>query len=339
MRTITAGKQKMSDDKKSQNKSGISIVIRAFNEEEHIGRLLTGIMKQTVEDPEIILVDSGSTDATRAIASQFPVRIVEITPEEFTFGRSLNKGIEAANGEIIVMISAHCYPVYPDWLEKLTAPLQDEGTAAAYGKQRGGETNHFSEHQFFRNYFPDRGEPKQSHPYLHNANAAIQKSLWEEQPYDEHLTGIEDIAWGSWAFAKGYSIAYVAEAEIIHLHEETFSQIYNRYRREAIAMKQIFPESKFDFKDFFSHWLKKSFSDLTAAAQDGSFFRYFVGVITFRLCQYWGTYRGYQYSGKIDLQLHHQFYYPPALLSQREPGFREIDPIAYDQRVEEGEGR
>ncbi|NIW46224.1 MAG: glycosyltransferase, partial [Gammaproteobacteria bacterium] len=68
-------------------------IIRAFNEEEHIGRLLTGILQQTVTDVEIILVDSGSTDATVAIASHYPVKIVHIRPQDFTFGYSLNRGI------------------------------------------------------------------------------------------------------------------------------------------------------------------------------------------------------------------------------------------------------
>ena len=45
-----------------------SIVIRAYNEEKHIGRLLEGIQHQTIKDVEIILVDSGSTDSTVSIA-------------------------------------------------------------------------------------------------------------------------------------------------------------------------------------------------------------------------------------------------------------------------------
>ena len=38
-----------------------SIIVRAFNEEEHIGRLFTGISQQNISDFEVILVDSGST--------------------------------------------------------------------------------------------------------------------------------------------------------------------------------------------------------------------------------------------------------------------------------------
>ena len=56
-------------------KAKCSIIIRAFNEEEHIGRLLTGIMQQTVQPVEIILVDSGSTDALLRLPNGFLLRL------------------------------------------------------------------------------------------------------------------------------------------------------------------------------------------------------------------------------------------------------------------------
>ena len=105
-----------------------SIVIRAFNEARHIGRLLEGIHHQTISNVEIILVDSGSTDDTIAtvkehpIAKQHPVKVVHIRPEEFTFGHSLNRGIAAASSERIVIASAHVYPIYPDWLVSAFRP-------------------------------------------------------------------------------------------------------------------------------------------------------------------------------------------------------------------------
>ena len=46
----------------------VSAVIRAYNEGQHIGRLLTGLEQQTRKPDEIIVVDSGSTDDTVAIA-------------------------------------------------------------------------------------------------------------------------------------------------------------------------------------------------------------------------------------------------------------------------------
>ncbi len=313
----------------------ISIVIRAFNEEEHIGRLLFGITQQTVSDPEVILVDSGSTDATLAIAAQYHVKTVHIQPEDFTFGRSLNTGIAASKGDLVVMISAHCYPVYPDWLEKLTEPFTKAEIALSYGKQRGGESNHFSEHQFFRKYFPDNSVMQQAHPYSHNANAAIRRSLWEIHPYDETLTGLEDLAWSSWAMESGYEVAYVAEAEVVHQHNETMRQVYNRYKREAIALKQILPESQFSFGSFLRKWIGNVLYDLNQARWEQVMIKQGFSIIHFRLMQYWGTYRGFHYAGKIDSQLHRAFYYPPEILDVKKPKARPVDPIDYSGK--EGE--
>jgi len=92
-----------------------SIVIRAFNEEKHLGRLLEGISLQSEKNVQVILVDSGSTDKTIEIAETHHVEIVRIDPQDFTFGYSLNRGIHAARADVVVIASAHVYPVYPDW--------------------------------------------------------------------------------------------------------------------------------------------------------------------------------------------------------------------------------
>jgi rhamnosyltransferase len=306
-----------------------SIIIRAFNEEKAIGRLLEGIERQKDVDYEIILVDSGSTDDTVAIAARYPVRLVQIDSSEFTFGRSLNRGIAAARGEICVFISAHCFPVYPDWLIQLISPFQDPQVAVSYGKQRGGESNHYSELQFFRTYFPEFSQPDQGQPYTHNANAAIRRSLWLEHHYNENLTGLEDLAWSSWARDQGYKVAYVAEAEIVHVHHETISQVNNRYRREAIALKQILPKSQFTLKDLASMFYFKISSDLQQAARDQVLAREWWDILRFRFAQYLGTWQGYRYSGKIDQDLHQRFYYPPGSLTEKVPASRPVLPIHY----------
>ena len=114
-----------------------SIIIRAYNEEAHIRRLLQGITEQTVRDVQVILVDSGSTDGTVAVAQEFDVEVVHISPEEFTFGRSLNLGIAQARADLVVMASAHVYPVYPDWLEQLLAPFKDNEVGLILRQTKG----------------------------------------------------------------------------------------------------------------------------------------------------------------------------------------------------------
>ena len=62
-----------------------SIVIRAFNEENHISRLLDGISHQSIKDVQVILVDSGSTDLTAQIARERGAEIVNIAPKGIYF--------------------------------------------------------------------------------------------------------------------------------------------------------------------------------------------------------------------------------------------------------------
>lgn len=115
----------------------VSVVIRCFNEERHIGKLLAGIMHQTVKDVEIIVVDSGSTDSTCDIVECFPTSLIHIEPSEFSFGRALNIGCAAVTAPIIVIASGHVYPVYHTWLEHILKAFTDPEVALVYGKQRG----------------------------------------------------------------------------------------------------------------------------------------------------------------------------------------------------------
>lgn len=306
-----------------------SIVIRAYNESQHLPRLLEGIHRQTVGNVEIILVDSGSTDDTVGIAESFGARVVRIPSAEFTFGRSLNFGVRAATRELVVVASAHIYPVYPDWLERLLSPFEDQRIALVYGKQRGMGTSKFSEHQIFRQWFPDVDVLGQESPFCNNANAAIRRSLWEQNPYDETLTGLEDLAWARWAQRAGYTIAYAAHAEIIHLHNETPRGVFNRYRREAMAFKRIFPESHFNAYDFARLTVTNILSDLSHAARQRVFWKSFLSIFWFRFNQFWGTYQGYRQSGPITQQLRQTFYYPHWSPGKSEE--RDVEPIRYNR--------
>jgi glycosyltransferase involved in cell wall biosynthesis len=307
-----------------------SLVIRAYNEEQHIGRLLEGVRRQTVRDVEIILVDSGSTDATVAIASQYGARVVHVPPAEFTFGSSLNLGIASATCDLVAIASAHVYPVYPDWLECLLEPFADPTVALTYGKQRGDENSQFSEHQIFSRWFPEVSTSRQNHPFCNNANAAIRLSIWKEHPYDESLTGLEDLAWSSWVFRQGHAITYVAEAEIIHVHTETPRAVLNRYRREGMAFKQIFPEAHFSLYDLLRNILTGIGFDLLHAARGRLLRRSLPSIFWFRTAQFWGTYQGYRHSNLLTPDLRQVFYYHTGW-EKIVPAERDVEPIRYNE--------
>jgi rhamnosyltransferase len=307
-----------------------SIVIRAFNEENHIGRLLDGIRHQTVKDVQIILVDSGSTDQTVEIAKARDVEIVNIAPKEFTFGRSLNKGIAQVVSPLVVIASAHVYPVYPDWLEKLLEPFKDTSVGLVYGKQRGSETSQFSEQQIFLHWYGDISQTYQDHPFCNNANAAIRKDLWEQHPYDEKLPGLEDLEWAKWVMDNHYRISYCAEAEIIHVHSESSKGIHGRYMREGMAFKQIYPHEQFGFRDLLRLFVTNSISDFKAANKNRTFFKEFINILRFRWLQFHGTYLGYKQSGPLTWRLKQSFYYPRRTdFISSDENQRKVEPIVY----------
>ena len=318
-----------------------SIVIRAYNESRHLGRLLEGLKQQTMQSVEIILVDSGSTDETVSIAESYGARVVHIPPQEFTFGRSLNLGLNAATHNLVVIASAHIYPVYPDWLERLLEPFADPRLALTYGKQRGDpasaatmrnqpQTTKFSEHEIFARWFPEQPDLNQSHPFCNNANAAIRKSLWVEHPYDETLTGLEDLAWAKWALSRAYRLAYVPAAEIIHLHNETPAGVFNRYRREAIAFKHIYPAAHFSLYDLMRMLFSNIANDLWQAAHQRQLLESLTSIFWFRWNQFWGTYQGYRQSPEWHWQLRQTFYYSRGT-EAAQPGKRDVEPIRYNR--------
>ena len=307
-----------------------SLVIRAYNESQHLPRLLDGISHQTVQDVEVILVDSGSTDATTSIAESFGAKVVHIRPEEFTFGRSLNLGVREATRELVVIASAHVYPVYPDWLESLLRPFDDPQVGLVYGKQRGPDFAKFSEQQIFHQWYPDANQPRQPTAFCNNANAAIRKSLWEKHPYDESLTGLEDLAWAKWAKEQGGEIAYVAEAEIVHVHNETPRGVFNRYRREAMAFKQIHPEAHFNLYDFVRLTTTNIVSDLWHAARERVLTRNLASIFWFRTMQFHGTRMGYRESSLLTPQLRETFYYARER-KKKEGKKRDVEPIRYNK--------
>ena len=202
-----------------------------------------------------------------------------------------------------------------------------------YGKQRGNQNTQYAERRVFAQWFPDQSNFQQKHPFCNNANAAIRRTLWQQQPYNEELTGLEDLEWANRIIDIDYYLAYSAEAQVIHVHNETPVQTYNRYRREAIAFKHIFPFEHFHFCDFIRLWIANVFSDYKDALQSKGQKRGLLSIPRFRLMQFWGTYRGYFQHKPLSQQLRRTFYYPnsqqpiPSISNQKQTDLR----IHYDE--------
>ena len=108
---------------------------------------------------------------------------------------------------------------------------------------------------------------------------------------------------------------------MIHVHKESMRQIYNRYRREAIALKTIFPQQNLTLREFIWLLITNIGSDLIRAWRAGLFFSRIFQIMAFRLMQFWGTYSGFQQTDPVTARLKKTFYYPRRL--RIKPGLME----------------
>lgn len=289
----------------------VSIVIRVYNEQRYLPELLTAISHQETDfDFETVIVDSGSTDDTLGIAEQFGCRISQISKREFTFGRSLNIGCEAANGKVLVFISGHCIPCDTDWLAKLIAPVCEGAAQYSYGRQVGRDTTKFSEVQVFLKYFPDAIKLQQDGFFCNNANAALFRATWEQHKFDESLTGLEDLKLAKTIVGLGDSIFYVADAPVFHIHNESWHQVRVRYEREALALREIMPEVHVGFADFLRYFFIGVLHDFGVALEQRTLLKHAVEVIAFRWMQFWGTYRGNLEHRQVSARQREEYFYP-----------------------------
>lgn len=297
-----------------------SIIIRTLNEATHLENLLLSVKEQEFEDleVEVILVDSGSTDNTLQIAKHHNCRILHITQEEFSFGSSLNMGCEAASGELLVIISGHCVPTNSAWLRMLCQPLIENEADYSYGKQIGGPKSHYSECRIFTKYYPPQSQIPQSGFYCNNANAAVRRSVWERYGFDEDLTGLEDMKLAQNLVADGGKVAYVAEACVFHIHEETWRDIKRRFEREAIALQKIMPQVHIRVPDLIRYILSSIWLDWKSAFKDKDLTNRAIEIVQYRFYQYWGSYVGNHDHRKLSHAQKEEYFYPDELRKKHE---------------------
>jgi rhamnosyltransferase len=289
-----------------------SIVIRTHNEERYLPEVLLSVSEQTVpaDQREVVLVDSGSTDNTLDIARRHGCRIVHIKQSEFSFGRSLNVGCDAAQGKFLVFISGHCVPTGRTWLQDLLAPMEKGEAQITYGRQEGGPETKFSEHMLFAKYFPSVDAPPPNEFFCNNANAAVSRDTWSIHRFDEALTGLEDMHFARRVVAAGGMVRYVPAASVFHYHHESWRRVKRRYEREAIALQKIMPEVHVHMADAIRYFMAGVMGDWAKALSQRRLLRYAMEIACFRFCQYYGTWRGNHIHRQLSRKAKEKYFYP-----------------------------
>lgn len=217
----------------------VSIIIRAKNEAGSIREVLEAIASQSYRSFEIILVDSGSKDDTVSIAEAFGVRVVSIPSESFTFGYALNVGIEKAQSEFVVLLSAHCVPLGNEWLGNLCKNMSKPEIAGVYGKQVPPRDADPMQARTAYTLFGDERRVQRSEYYFSNANALIRKSLWESVPFEESMPYCEDWLWAKSMIGKGYRIVYEPSSAVRHYHDDSIRQCFKRYHDDCLGSMKV----------------------------------------------------------------------------------------------------
>jgi len=96
----------------------VSVILPVLNREASIGKCLRSLQEVDYDSFEILVIDGGSTDGTREIASRYNVRL--ISQRRAGPYAAMNEGIEQAHGEILAFTHSDC-TVQKDWLTKLVA--------------------------------------------------------------------------------------------------------------------------------------------------------------------------------------------------------------------------
>ncbi len=110
----------------------VSIVVASYNGAATLKICLQSLERLNYPDYEVILVDDGSTDASQAIAAQFPGFRNLRHERNLGLSAARNTGIYAATGDVVAFTDSDCR-ADEDWLHYLVADLLHSGFAGMGG--------------------------------------------------------------------------------------------------------------------------------------------------------------------------------------------------------------
>lgn len=209
--------------------------------------------------PDILVIDSGSTDTTADDAEHDGFRVHRIPPDGFGHGRTRNLAVRLARGEVICFLTQDVLPCTPDWPILFARALDEPGIAGVYGRQVPRDastmemffvTLNYPAHPLRFRPAPNGHHPRPGRVLFSNAFSAVRRDVALRIPFLDHVPVSEDQVWAYQVLRAGYSILYEPAAEALHAHTYSLRGLFRRTYRVGRTLASIgigggasFPES------------------------------------------------------------------------------------------------
>ncbi|MFV5698669.1 glycosyltransferase [Flavobacterium sp. ZT3R17] len=208
----------------------ISVVIRNKNQSVALSFLLKNLTERYAKDvAEIIVVDNLSTDSSKKITEQFEAQFVSI--ENFSFGGSANVCAREARFPIVVIFSAHSYPVSHDFFKLIQKKFDDNANLAGLRCLHSP-----NDYKNFINKIPATIDPNKSG--LIFSGSAFSKEIWKKYPFREDVATFEDKEWTTRVLKEGYEIDFV-ESIFSYEIKRTRKQLFFRFKNDVVGNYQL----------------------------------------------------------------------------------------------------
>ena len=87
------------------NNTSVSVIIPAYNSSKFLAAAIDSVLNQSVRAIEIIVVDDGSTDDTKAVCERYPT-VKYVSQPNQGVARARNKGIEVSQGNCLIFLDS-----------------------------------------------------------------------------------------------------------------------------------------------------------------------------------------------------------------------------------------
>ena len=226
-----------------------SVLILTKNEARNIRQCLDVVFSQEgLSPPEVIVVDSGSSDQTVEMASRYPLKLFRLATEAFHHARTRNLAADLAQGEYLVYLAADALPCSAGWMAALLRNFSDATVGAVYGRHVPRPEASIERRAVLDTMYGDTRQVKSAahraelgYRYCHfsTVNCAIRKEVWRQTGFPPDVNVCEDVAIAARILNAGWKIVYEPEAAVYHSHDFTTARLFRRYFDMGVIYRRL----------------------------------------------------------------------------------------------------